>query len=533
MDDTEISQLSCEDFHTLITNILEDPRCHDSTCPDDGEILNSHLIIYFKVIVCNLHSPHIFPETQSRDRKTLEKIVMRYSVRLINSPFFVLNNAFILSKILSMLGVPSLDVHLKCFLICVLKALLQREDKYLANQASHDTRGVLMTYLDDLGFKRILFQAILDSRTDAKVLHFLQDLLLAVIRLEAFLLEDLTLINNAYLERLIDFKEFNLKQSLYNEEVNEQNELFEDEYLYEWDDVNYIVFRILLVLNEQFVIKFYQLEKAEKPHFINSVFKFVISHSQNNFPELLIYYFNREQSHFIKILILKFLYLMFTTSFTVDYFYINDLKILIDIFIRELLDLSTEQEPLINIYLKVLYPMLTYSALPHLCYKTDDIRVLLENLAYNFESDATKRLAVNCMNVAWLKDGGSDDELDEDISQNLQAVNLNSHRLLSPENEHSTESLNFPLARSATSFMDTQSIESTSLGSSSLGDFRAPPPPVKLRSSSAVRAAPYRRKPPPPPPPIYSGGKASLFRLDKPLPRPPPPAPRKNHLCLN
>ena len=43
-------------------------------------------------------------------------------------------------------------------------------------------------------------------------------------------------------------------------------------------------------------------------------------------------------------MILKILYLLFSTSSTAEYFYTNDLRVLVDVFIRELLDLPEESE---------------------------------------------------------------------------------------------------------------------------------------------------------------------------------------------
>lgn len=46
----------------------------------------------------------------------------------------------------------------------------------------------------------------------------------------------------------------------------------------------------------------------------------------------------------VSLLILKILYLLFSTSSTSEYFYTNDLRVLVDVFIRELLDLPEESE---------------------------------------------------------------------------------------------------------------------------------------------------------------------------------------------
>lgn len=46
----------------------------------------------------------------------------------------------------------------------------------------------------------------------------------------------------------------------------------------------------------------------------------------------------------VSLLILKILYLLFTTSGTQEFFYTNDLCVLVDVFIRELCDLGPESE---------------------------------------------------------------------------------------------------------------------------------------------------------------------------------------------
>ena len=46
----------------------------------------------------------------------------------------------------------------------------------------------------------------------------------------------------------------------------------------------------------------------------------------------------------LQLLILKLLYLIFTTPETYEYFYSNDLRVLVDVFIRELHDLPDDAE---------------------------------------------------------------------------------------------------------------------------------------------------------------------------------------------
>jgi hypothetical protein len=42
--------------------------------------------------------------------------------------------------------------------------------------------------------------------------------------------------------------------------------------------------------------------------------------------------------------VLKMLYLLFTTKDTSEYFYTNDLCVLVDVFLRELVDLDEESD---------------------------------------------------------------------------------------------------------------------------------------------------------------------------------------------
>jgi hypothetical protein len=46
----------------------------------------------------------------------------------------------------------------------------------------------------------------------------------------------------------------------------------------------------------------------------------------------------------MKLLILKILYVLFSSKLTAEYFYTNDLCVLVDVFLRELADLDEENE---------------------------------------------------------------------------------------------------------------------------------------------------------------------------------------------
>ncbi|ODV85977.1 hypothetical protein CANARDRAFT_187258, partial [[Candida] arabinofermentans NRRL YB-2248] len=170
------------------------------------------------------------------------------------------------------------------------------------------------------------------------------------------------------------------------------------------DTSNFLRFKALLILNEQFMVCNYA-ESGEKV--INKFFVTMVEDNSifQNFTETLILNFNREQDHVIQILMLKVLYLIFTTSSTCQWLYLNDLKVIVDIMIRELFNLSiVKEESLINTYLRVLYPMLLFSNLKTERYKSESLLDLL-NYLYNAEQNSAtmKRLAERCFTLDILK----------------------------------------------------------------------------------------------------------------------------------
>lgn len=125
----------------------------------------------------------------------------------------------------------------------------------------------------------------------------------------------------------------------------------------------------------------------------------------------------------LQLFTLKLLYLIFTTPSTFEYFYTNDLRVLVDILIRNLLDLPEEASALRHTYLRVLYPLLAHTQLRHPpYYKRDELKRMLnilmrgqlsgqetyEEKIQHFEDvdETTKRLVMRCAAVEWLRDMG-------------------------------------------------------------------------------------------------------------------------------
>ncbi|TDZ61380.1 Protein dip1 [Colletotrichum sidae] len=145
--------------------------------------------------------------------------------------------------------------------------------------------------------------------------------------------------------------------------------------------------------------------------FTNRVIKCISLHGSlfRTFGENIILLLNRETETSLQLLILKLLYLLFTTKATYEYFYTNDLKVLLDVIIRNLMDLPDEKMSLRHTYLRVLYPLLAHTQLshpPH--YKRDEIIKVLQILGglghshFAPADETTVRLVDRVSKVKWL-----------------------------------------------------------------------------------------------------------------------------------
>lgn len=169
-----------------------------------------------------------------------------------------------------------------------------------------------------------------------------------------------------------------------------------------------------LVLNEQYMIASTLTAGAPSntpAPLTNRVLKTLSVHGAKyrTFGENLILLLNRETETSLQLLILKLLYLLFTTETTFEYFYTNDLRVLLDVIIRNLLDLPNELMSLRHTYLRVLYPLLAHTQLrhpPH--YKREEILRLLRILGGSGSAhfapadETTVRLVARVSKVTWL-----------------------------------------------------------------------------------------------------------------------------------
>ncbi|KAL8702771.1 MAG: hypothetical protein Q9201_004047 [Fulgogasparrea decipioides] len=233
---------------------------------------------------------------------------------------------------------------------------------------------------------------------DAGLHRMLLELLYEMSRIQRLRIQDLILIEDDFFQYL-----FGIIEGV-SDDVN--------------DPYHYPTIRVLLILNEQYMVSAHDPGPDRSPatNLTNKVIKTLSTHGSafKTFGENIILLLNRESETSLQLLILKLLYLLFTTPSTYEYFYTNDLRVLVDVIIRNLLDLPLSASPLRHTYLRVLYPLLAHTQLknpPH--YKKDELLRLLNMMTatggamevhFGAVDETTKRLVGRFVRVPWLQE---------------------------------------------------------------------------------------------------------------------------------
>lgn len=213
---------------------------------------------------------------------------------------------------------------------------------------------------------------------------------------------------------------------------------------------NYGLIKLIIALNERFMVAILPANKVdtkdkedEEPNMGNRVIEVLVRRlgSSKTFGENIIFILNRagssSEDRCTQLLILKILFILFTTPSTQEYFYTNDLRVLVDVFIRELGDLSTDDDSLQHTYLRVLHPLLTNTQLRDVPYKRLNILRVLESLISQADirnvSATTKRLVERCLSATWAV------EARKERDTAMSSAVLRTRK--SQENRHSAASL--------------------------------------------------------------------------------------------
>lgn len=278
----------------------------------------------------------------------------------------------------------------------IIYSLLQEDETrslhVIANFLLLDGRSdevMFRRMIDDGCFPRLV-ELINGTRDNDRRLHrLLLELVYEMSRIERIRAEDLIQVTDDFVQYM-----FQVIESL-SDDVD--------------DPYHYPIIRVLLVLNEQYMVA--STTGSAEPPLTNRVIKVLSLRGPDfrTFGENIILLLNRETETSLQLLILKLLYLLFTTKATYEYFYTNDLRVLLDVIIRNLLDLPNESASLRHTYLRVLYPLLAHTQLshpPH--YKREELIRLVhllgraQNAHFAPADDTTLRLIDRVSKVNWL-----------------------------------------------------------------------------------------------------------------------------------
>ncbi|KAL1953469.1 hypothetical protein VTO42DRAFT_2783 [Malbranchea cinnamomea] len=333
--------------------------------------------------------------------------ILRYAECLLSSPLFTSHADYIRRQIVySLLQEDTPNVLL------VVASLLLYDGRQ--NEATFELMSAEGAFVRLLELIRSLCGQ--DGGDGAGLHRLLMDLMYEMSRIQRIRIEDLVLVEDEFIKHLFHIIEE------FSDDAN--------------DPYHYPVIRVLLVLNEQFMVSAHHpaAGRSAAAPLTNKVIKVLSMYGSvyKTFGENIILLLNRETETSLQLLTLKLLYLLFTTPSTCEYFYTNDLRVLVDILIRNLLDLPEEASALRHTYLRVLHPLLANTQLrhpPH--YKREELRKLLgilvrsdfagiqENsekiLHFDEVDETTKRLVLRCSQVEWLvdKEQPTDDAVDQ------------------------------------------------------------------------------------------------------------------------
>ncbi|KAI8983572.1 hypothetical protein BDB01DRAFT_791291 [Pilobolus umbonatus] len=168
------------------------------------------------------------------------------------------------------------------------------------------------------------------------------------------------------------------------------------------ESFNYDVIRLIMVLNEQYMMS------GSDVNLVLDVLNKRLG-SSDTFSANLLFMLNRSNDTCIQFLILKLIYGIFTRRSLYEYFYTNDLYVLVDIILREMCDLgdTKELQTLRDAYLRVLEPLLENTQLRVRPYKKDEIHRTLQSLVNpgmgKKVNSTTKRIVSRIMDNWWDK----------------------------------------------------------------------------------------------------------------------------------
>ncbi|AGO11844.1 AaceriADR075Wp [[Ashbya] aceris (nom. inval.)] len=319
----------------------------------------------------------------------------RVALLLLSAPLYERNKAFCISKMLSLLSIDLLEMSMKFvisyILLCECKADSSSLDYVLDYQGFtviynklYEHFAYLHRYSNDEESKLEANITELDEEINEelrKISTVLLDLLFQILKYSKCELGNL--------QQVDDFFVYYMMVSLRSDTV-------EDMY-------NNAKFRLLLALNEQYIIS------NHKAGLENKVYAYLMNHTvSKQFMELLLLQFNRTIDKSLQIMMCKIIYLILTSrdDIAMNYFYLNDLHVVTDVLIRNLTNISEDEEVLRNTFLRILDLILRKTEWTQTHYREQELLELLEYLCsvdnlcssgdVKSEHMSTTKLALKC-----------------------------------------------------------------------------------------------------------------------------------------
>ncbi|WFD36710.1 pre-rRNA processing [Malassezia cuniculi] len=262
---------------------------------------------------------------------------------------------------------------------------------------------------------------------------------------------------------------------------------------------NTAVTLLVAAINEQYMAEALINESAQ-----NFVVDAIAHGAHKTFGENLVFVLNRTSSMTVDgmrvhLIVLKVLDQLFGAEATAHCLYTNDLRVLVDVMLRELHDMLVENEILRQVYLRVFHALVTHTQMRTIAYKTDEARRLFTAIIASGRlrevSPVTKLLAQRCLNTEWCGgDKSSPDDSANDTSYDaphdaLALGWLHSAAAAAVNGATHSASVAWPPASDEPDGYEAAENAGVDIAALDLGYLarrRAPPPPVTISTPTSA-----------------------------------------------
>lgn len=309
---------------------LLDPKQISKSGITSNNVANSCLVNFLKLST-----------DKYKDLINSDKDIYRLSLILTESQIFIEYKDFCISKLLSLLNIDLLELNMKFIISYILLFEIKKNLnsielilKYQGFTVIYNTLYTQFAYLSKYDMT-----VNTDSNSDGdkekftdievsiingmkQICTVLMDIMYQIFKYCKCSISNVQIIDDFFIHFLITTIRADTLDDLFNNAE----------------------FKLVLAINEQYIMfgKEYNIE--------NKILKYVINNNFSTnkvFSELLLLTFNRSKDPSLQIMMCKLLYLILSNKskqIAENFFYLNDLNVLVDVLIRELQDISDQNE---------------------------------------------------------------------------------------------------------------------------------------------------------------------------------------------